>query len=155
MKKVIILIAVLLIIAGCGKDKITQSDPTDNNAMAINLTMAEDPTGTTNELIFFLATDEILGCANFKILYDLKWRGLAPEIDILGSELPEICATAYGPATASINMGILPLGENIITINNGNSSVFKLIVTENAYQIVPVELHNLTINNSYLGRDPG
>lgn len=155
MKKVLVLMAVILILAGCGKDKITQNDPTDNEVMAINLTMAEDPTSTTNELIFHLATDQILGCANFKILYDLKWRGLAPEIDILGSDLPDICATAYGPATAAINMGVLPSGEHIITINNGMSSIFKLIVTENAYQIVPEELHNLTINNSYLARDPG
>lgn len=153
MKTVIIsILSILMIfIAGCGKDKAVDPDPTQ--AMAVNLTMAEKVEGNDRELVFYIATDQIFGCCNNLIQNEVLRQDNLVNIYFDGIYFPDICLTALGPATAEISMGDLAPGNYMIYLNNGSLSNFVLKVTAESYTIEPIKIVNLTIKNSFLPRE--
>lgn len=106
--------------AGCdplNSDKLYSEAGIAEDGLEISFreeSIAEEPNpeGVEPELFLVMRTKKIMGCMNYKIIYELKEKVVEPfvyEILLKGVSLPgEICLTAIGPATAYIPFDDMP-----------------------------------------------
>jgi hypothetical protein len=123
--KLLAMFFVLLMIA-CDKEDESQSSPIDS---IILITATE--TSSTNEIVLDCRTKKQYQCFNYKIVSTKRTSENSIEISFVAIDSGNICATAFGPATTKINLGVLPIGEYSLTFEiMGEQNNGLLIVTQ-------------------------
>ena len=143
-----IVLMLSLAITGCDKDNETVS----NIDSEIVITMKESSSRT---LQLYLSTTKIYPCCNFPI--DLSWKKSSNIIDISikGVIGTDFCLTALGPATATIDLGLLSNGTYLLHFHNGHlKRSGELIVSSNSYKINFVDNPNFHFTNTPLNKVP-
>ena len=126
--KYIKLISMLLVIVvlGCDKD----DENTDNSIDSI-IEISANETSPSGELVLDCRTKKQYNCSNYKIVSTARSDQNSIEISFTAVELGNLCATALGPATTKVNLGILPIGEYNLTLEiMGEQNRGLLIITQ-------------------------
>src|SRR5688572_5320081 len=116
---------VALSLVACDENRPNPELPIDS---VVELRLIQDPPG----FLIFARTHRQYGCLGFRIVYDLRSVRLpaAKELvlDLLGVRPPSgYCATALGPAMATVNLGPLSDGEHPLAIAVNDVSVAALL----------------------------
>lgn len=122
----------------------------------IEITMFEELNPEGRSLQFVCRTEKIYPCYNWSLVY--KQLHNSPnriEIEFQGIYIPDICATAIGPATARINLGYFPNGTfpMFITVK-GHCHNALLHVSPGAYSISTASEKWITYSKLELRRVP-
>lgn len=115
--KILVSFVILLLTLSCGNDD-------DNlNIIALNskvLISAEET--TSGNIILYCETAEDYSCANYEISKSTDINQNAAEISFNGVFIEgEMCATALGPATTTINLGNWEIGEYPLRFGTPNT----------------------------------
>jgi hypothetical protein len=103
----------------------------------ISLDLWEELSPNQRTLQLRAATERIYGCSNFSIMYRLSVSTQLIQVDFLGIDLPPICLTALGPATATMNLGSLSNGSyQLILTSNGSVTGSQLIVSDDFFKVI-------------------
>ena len=130
----------VLLLCGCTQSfvmddgKKTDSPQGATIDSEIVITMKESSLRT---LQLYFSTTKIYPCCNYPI--DLSWKRSSNIIDISfkGIIKTELCLTALGPATATIDLSALSNGTYRLNFQDGNlKRSGELIVSSNSYKIV-------------------
>ncbi|MCL2413872.1 MAG: hypothetical protein FWC94_01275 [Bacteroidales bacterium] len=128
MKKILFTIAIIsLLLAGCDKESNNGIDS------EINITMMEDLSGAIQ---LYFSTTKIYPCMNYWI--DLSWKRSSNNIDVTfkGVISPGVCLRALGPATETLNLGVLNNGTYQLSFyNRDERQSGELIVSSEGYRI--------------------
>jgi hypothetical protein len=102
----------------------------------ITLTPAETLSPTQRTLKITAQTERIYGCSNYSIVNDLSIQGNTISLNFTGIHEPSICLTALGPATASIDLGILSTAIYSLRLKvNGVTANVTLSATDTSCEI--------------------
>ena len=105
-------------------------------------------------LLFYCHTEEIYPCSNYSIKYEYKQT--SNNIYIIFKEIIkwDACATAFGPARACINLGVLENGTYNLYIQNGNiKHKGELTVSSDSYKINFRNNNKIKFINKYLNKN--
>lgn len=142
MRFLYVLSVLLLAVASACEILPTQTDQGYRDKIPIDTTLVITPWEVLSSdgpsLEFRVRTERIYGCFNYYITHRVKRRpSQAIEITFLSVAVPEICLTALGPATATIQIGQLASGEYPVpVVVNWNRIPARLLVTTEAYEVV-------------------
>lgn len=115
----------LLLVACDKEDEGLDKSPIDSKVL---ISARESSSG---EIFLDCKTDKEYSCFNYKILATKQTAENSIEISFEAIEVDGKCATASGPATTTINLGVLAIGEYGLTFNSmGVSNKGLLIVTQ-------------------------
>ena len=158
MKKVLTLVAVMLIIAGCGKDNTVSNDPTENGPpkyLSMNLTLEDHTNLGEPGFSLFFQSDALVDYCYYYYTNNLTLSDNNLRIDMEGVYEYDKDVTCLGvvmPAVTWVDLSELKNGEYNITINNGMPSYLHLVVTDSYYEIIPFITNKLDITNYKLER---
>lgn len=96
------LILFMLTIVSCKEDVNTNDIESDIFIEARNIV-------GRNELV--AQTEESMPCANYKIRHSIDRKSSRLEIHFKDILIPELCLTAFGPASTIISLGSIPSGN--------------------------------------------
>ena len=106
-------------------------------------------------LILNCATEEYYPCCNYAIAYHLDRLGRTTTVNFTGIAIPNICATAFGPATCRIPLTSLSPGSYDLTfLVNGRIRFFKLAVSDTSYTVSGTDTDAVAFVHSKLMRIP-
>ena len=150
MNKYIMTIVLMLslVLTGCNKATETVS----NIDSEIVITMNESSSRT---LQLYLSTTKIYPCCNYPI--DLSWKSSSNIIDVSvkGVIETDFCFTALGPATMSIDLGVLSNGTYLLNFHDGHlKRSGELIVSSNSFKINFVDNPIFRFPNTPLNKVP-
>ncbi len=94
-----------------------------------------DSTGAGRHLQLKCHTTQIFGCCNFSLIYSISQTGNTFTIHFDNVYEPEICLTSTGPATATIDLGVLTNNNYNIYVTNGGLNTSVLNVSKQSYII--------------------
>ena len=140
-------IMLMLSIAIIGCDKSIET----NNA-EINITIMEN---SSRALQLYFSTTQIYPCCNYPI--DVSWKNSSNTIDITFNGVIEtdLCFTAIGPATATIDLGVLDNGTYQLNFYNEHvKQSGKLIVSSDSYKTNFTGNPNFRFINASLNKIP-
>lgn len=157
MKKYILFLLPLLLVS-CNQDNdVLKSSPIDSNIKIRVIEKLE-----SNEILLDCKTEKAYPCYNNRIQVKTtinKQKQI--NVNFLKVIEEPICATAFGPATVSINLGKLSERNYEIQLNNGgesNKGILKVLENEIVLEIKePKEIEIVTTNtkkvpkNTYWG----
>jgi hypothetical protein len=147
----------LVIGHGCGTSNPTYNDedPAFGNIELSIREVAPGQTGTeTTTVMLFMSDGEQHPCFNWGIRNEISRDGDEIMVDLRGIDVPEICLTAIGPATAT---AMIELGEGIYTLIFGSGTArdyFNLVVTDSTIELRTVEANFVTPQNYLFWRYP-
>jgi len=148
LKVMTIVLMLAVAITGCDKAAETVSKMDSE----ITIAMSESSLRT---LQLYLSTTKIYPCCNYPI--DLSWKKSSNTIDISvkGVIETDICLTALGPATATIDLGALSNGTYLLNFHIGNlKRSGELIVSSDSYKMNLVDNPNFRFTNTPLNKVP-
>lgn len=134
MKPVFLFIALVslsLVFNSCKKK--TSSGPAGNIVMSMWESL--DGTGTGRHLHLKYQTTMIYGCCNYSLIYSLSRSGNVFTVRFTSVFKPEVCLTSMGPATASIDLGVLTNDNYTINTINGGLNSCSIAVSSQSYII--------------------
>ena len=106
-------------------------------------------------IVLLNKTEKIYPCINFSIWTDQAFTDRSFKITFTGVEEENICATALGPATSSVDLGSIPNGDYYIELNNGNIKNKGLLsVTNREVELVFAQQNGIEIVVPKLMRVP-
>ena len=148
----VLFIALISLLSTSCRKKLDSAEP----AGAIKATMVEtlDSTGTGRHFILNCATIKYYGCCNFIINYKVNREGNVITISFGTVNMPPMCLTSLGPATAQIDLGVLPTGTYTLNLISGTINTSKLTVDNNQYKLSPVSGTNVSYARTTLLRIP-
>lgn len=150
MKRLTHTTILLLLLCGCRKD--ASVDKIDSN---IKIKMWETVDSTKRTLQFYCSTEKEYGCTNYGIIKTFSKSSDNIDIDFNGILIYDLCLTAIGPATTTIDLGTLSNGTYNLDIKvERKKSCGQLIVTSDYYAITLDKQKQLQIINSPLQRIP-
>ena len=132
---------------GCDKAKMYKGIDSE-----INITMMEHLSGT---LQLYFSTTKIYPCMNYPI--DLSWQKTSNRIEISFKRVIEtdFCLTALGPATATIDLGVLSDGTYQLNLQNGEVKYSgELVVSSDNYTVNFVNSSDFRFKNMPLNKIP-
>lgn len=123
---------------------------------AIKATMVEtlDSTGTGRHLVLNFATIKVYACCNFNIKYEMMREGNVINIRFGEVNMPPMCLTSLGPATAQIDLGVLPTGTYTLNLVSGITNISTLTVDNNQCNLSPVSGSNISYTRTTLLKVP-
>jgi hypothetical protein len=102
----------------------------------IVLRLHENLAATGRSLELLGKTEKIYGCLNFSIFYDLRLAGDAISVRFDGISMPDICATALGPARCSVPLGPTVTGaRRLVLATRDGSAVTRLVVDADSIEV--------------------
>jgi len=147
--KYIIIILVFFIVS-CNKDSSNEKITSD-----INIEMREKIDSTSRTFQFICKTQEEYPCCNYQIGNSFIKNSDRVEINFDGIIKPEVCLTAIGPATTTLDFGAISNGTYDLEINTeGKKSTGQLIITSDYYKIDLDKERKIQINYSTLQKIP-
>jgi len=154
--KVLKFTAFILIFAGsffsCNKQRQGSISPIDS---AINIRMVETFNISPRTVQFYCSTTKIYPCCNYPIYVVSQQSSNSIVISFKGVIENDLCLTATGPATATIDLGALSYGTYTLTLHNGNvMQTGELVVTPDSYTIHLLDNSDFDFTNAPLNRIP-
>ena len=148
-------IALMLAVTTTGCDK-NEKSKTDNGVDSeINIRMIEVFDNSPRTLQMYFATTKIYPCMNYPI--DLSWNKTSNSIGFSIKRVIEtnLCLTAVGPATATIDLGTLSSGTYQINLQNrGVMYAGELVVSSDNYSVNFIDNSAFNFSNSPLNKIP-
>jgi len=142
--------AFLLLLFGCSKDNSINKIDSD-----IKINMRETVDSTKRSLQLYCSTEKVYECSNYVISKIFSKSSERIEINFTGIRDLTVCFNSFGPATTTIDLGIISNGTYKLIIEvEGKKSEGKLIVTSDYYKISLDKEKQLQIINSTLNRIP-
>lgn len=121
-------------LVACNTQGVETNKPIESKIL---ITPSENLGPTQRTFEFRCRTETIYGCINFMISYRTTISAQSIIMDFLAITQPQICLTALGPATATINLGSLSPGTYSLLISvNGEIIPAQLVVTTHSYEIL-------------------
>lgn len=143
-------IILVFLFSACKKDESVKI-----NESAINIKMWETIGSAQRTMKLYCSTEKNYPCFNYSINYSLSTNNEVIIIDFIGVVEPEVCATAMGPASASIDLGTVPNGTYNFEISvDKQKSKGALIVTSDYFKIDLDSQQNLLLPYTVLNRIP-
>lgn len=145
-------LVVLALLTSC-----LRNEELDTNFSRLRLTYYEQFTSEGRELVFYLATVEDYPCSNFLIQSHVRRHFDRFDIECKGVYIPNYCATAMGPATSELNLGLLSQIPARFTIwVKQEAHVFELSIDEHRLDFIRREKFNnlLIVEHQQLNRIP-
>ena len=101
------------------------------------------------------ATEEYYPCFNYGLAYNLNRAGRAASINFTGIAIPNICLTAFGPATCHIPLtSLIPGSYDLTFVIQGKIRYFKLGVSDTNYTVTGTDTDDVAFVNPVLMRIP-
>lgn len=101
------------------------------------------------------ATEEYYPCFNYAIVYNLTRLGRTMNINFAGIAIPNICLTAFGPATCRIPFtSVSPGSYDLTFVVRGKSHAFKLAVSDTSYVVSGTDTDDVAFVKPALMRIP-
>ena len=124
--KILPAIGIMLVFISCNDEDVNYDDLTSDLLLKVSETF---PNSGASEpvLTFSVETEEQYPCVNYQIISHTSLNNGHLNIDILGTEIGDICLTAIGPATLTFE---LDESVDIITISNSGKVDEYLISIE-------------------------
>lgn len=133
MKNILLLFVVLqLVLTSCTNEEVNYEGISSNLLLDIRETYPNreisEPT-----LTFFVETEEQYPCYNYQIIAQTSLKNGLLNIDILGTDIGDLCLTAFGPAILTFE---LDESVDMITIaNNGKKDTYLISIIESSVKI--------------------
>ena len=143
-----------LVLAGCldGTGDRSAFDPVDSR---IRIGLTENLTAGPRTLTLQCSTEKDYPCCNWSIENGFSRSANRISIAFTGIYKPEICLTAFGPASASIALGTLEQGTYPVSVTvNGQAFTTDLTVSAASYAVAPAESPLVTFPKQELLRVP-
>jgi hypothetical protein len=141
MRTLILMTVVFFLIAsGCTKKSASSASGSylaiDGN-IGISPMETLDSTGTGRHLNLICTTSKIYSCCNYPLIYSLSRSGNTFTITFKYVLKEEWCLTSLGPASTTIDLGVLPDNNYKLKISTGSiiSNECDLAVSDEAYII--------------------
>ncbi len=143
-------LVIFLLFSSCKKDKLF-----DKIDSVIRMKMGETFYPANRTFQFSCSTEKIYECCNYTINKDFDISNNKIDIDFISIINPEICLTATGPATTTVDLGTLSNGTYELKISIGDEkSTGHLIVSTDSYVITLDQQKQIQIVNNTLNRVP-
>lgn len=145
-------VMVLLVITTIGCEKNETHKGIDSE---INIRMVEVLDKSPRTLQMYFSTTKIYPCCNYPIDLSLKKSSNTFDISFKGVIETDMCLTALGPATATIDLGALSNGTYQLNFQNGSSwHSGQLVVSSDSYKVNLGSNSNFSFTNSLLNKIP-
>jgi hypothetical protein len=128
MKKELALFVLVFSLFACESEDILESNAIDSN---IQITPTEFFGEPSPQLGLSCKSEKIYPCINFHIVTEVDFKEDIISVDFI--EIPEIdiCLTAFGPATTTIDFSDIANGEYELELNNASiRNTGRLIITD-------------------------
>ncbi len=125
------------VIFGCDKE-----DEGTVTAIDSIIEISANETSPSGEIVLDCRTKKQYNCSNYKIVSTKRTGQNSIEISFIAVELGNLCATALGPATTKINLGVLPIGEYNLTfevMGEQNNGLLKVTQTQIIFEFENLE----------------
>jgi len=128
-------------------------DPGEPIDSKILVTLSERLNGRS--LLMRCRTERVYGCINYQIEFSTARWGSTVMVNFRDITIGGICFTAIGPATCTIDLGSLSPGTYplVFGVRTGTTKA-NLIVTNDAYTIVPIQAGGVSFPSPVLRRIP-
>ncbi len=121
----------------------------------IHLRMVEDFTLSPRTFQLHCVTEKIYPCVNFPIVARSRQSSKSIDISFEGVIETDICLTAIGPATTTIDLGALSEGAYALNLRNGGvTQTGTLVVEAGSYTVVFDESDSFAFADKRLNRIP-
>lgn len=133
MKNILLLFIVLqLILTSCTDDEVNYEGISSNLLLDIRET---HPNREISEptLTFFVETEEQYPCYNYQIIAQTSLKNGILNIDILGTNIGDLCLTAFGPAILTFELD--ESVDRITIANNGKKDTYLISIDESSVEI--------------------
>jgi len=140
-----------LLATGCF-ERTSPPAPIDSGVV---LRLHEKLAATGRSLELLGRTERTYGCSNFSILYELQLAGDAISVRFTGIHMPDICLTAIGPATCTVQLGPTAMGSRLLLLGTtGGSVVTRLVVNADSIEVKGARSVGITVPAPVLHRVP-
>jgi hypothetical protein len=133
--KLLIILGLLLTLSSCIDEEVNNYDGlTSNLLLVVNETFLNR--GISEPILTFSAeTEEHYPCINYQIVSQTTLNNGHLSIDILGTDIGDICFTAFGPATLTFELD--ESVERITISNNGKEDEYLISIDGSSVTINP------------------
>lgn len=101
------------------------------------------------------ATEEYYPCCNYGLVYNLNRVGRSASVNFIGIAVPNICLTAFGPATCRVPFtSVSPGSYDLTFVVRGSSHAFKLAVSDTSYAVSGTDTDDVAFVKPVLMRIP-
>lgn len=152
MKKTIFIVIALFGSISCEKTPKYDNQVVDSD---IVIKMSEELGNPNRSFKLSLWTDKSYPCMNYSLITNSEATTNKIAVDILGIYAPDMCLTAFGPATSTIPVSNIQNKSYDIEFKIGsNISTGKLICTSNEFNLQMDDLLQIKIDGPLLKRIP-
>lgn len=146
--KSIAIFVFLILLSSCKEEIFLNEIDSD-----IKITMQESMESGKRALQFCCETDTAYPCFNYKIIHSVKRSSNTINIVFEGIYFSTICADAFGPATATIDLGSLPTGDYKLNLKVGKKSSNAILgVSPEMYSVSFSSLEQIQFTDTHLNR---
>lgn len=134
MKRLLQFCCLILLLSCEDKDLGLNSNPIDSKIIIETREVLEP---NSRRLTFFCKTEKIYHCMNFPLLTDVQVDENSFKITFTSVGESIVCATALGPATTTIDLNSVSIGEYEVELNNAklkNKGTLKITDTDISLQ---------------------
>ena len=130
--KILPVIGILLILISCNDEEVNDDELTSDLLLKVSETF---PNSGASEpiLTFSVETEENYSCFNYQIISQKTLNNGHLKIDILGTEIGDVCLTAIGPATLTFELE--ESVDRITVSNNGKMDEYLISIEESSVTI--------------------
>lgn len=121
---------------------------------AIKITMTENLEEPGNVLNIKSETVEFQNCSNFGLITNYNMEENNIQIEYTGIFKPEICLTAFAPATSQFSLDLAQGIYNVNFINEGTVNRAELLVDKNKYVLELLSPGNIVLARDILYKIP-
>lgn len=149
--KILIIIGSLLVLISCNDEEVNYNAVTSDLLLEVSETF---PNSGASEpvLTFSVETEDQYSCINYQIVSRTTLNKGHLNIDILGTEIGDICLTAIGPAALSFELD--QSVERITVSNNGEVDEYLISIEESSVTTNPINTTFSSFKHSTYFRYP-
>lgn len=141
-----------LVVLGSSCSTQEVADPDGKVGSDIKVVLREEISEEGRKLVIRSETVEIFRCYNYYLITRQNFRGDEITITYSGISIPDICATALGPAQSLELLGVKNGIYNITFINDGVANKGQLTVDVEKYVLELHDPKNVLVENSVLDK---